>query len=123
MPKINNKKNYPNVSSSEISLDDFLTGTVAATGKTRSFPLRSIRNISGNSTLTDRVEVIGSTITSALFEGLDSTTVKTYCLAHADGMELLTRQDTQVVDSNNGIVDLKTTAYAGKTVYVKRFVN
>jgi len=43
MPKINNKQEYPVVNEQNISLDDFLIGTVSATGTTRTFPIRSIK--------------------------------------------------------------------------------
>lgn len=43
MPKINNKGEYPIVSEANVSLADFLIGTVAATGQTRTFPISIIK--------------------------------------------------------------------------------
>lgn len=43
MPKISDKSEYPALSEQNISLDDFLIGTVKSTGTTRTFPIRSIK--------------------------------------------------------------------------------
>jgi len=43
MPKISSTGEYPNVSEVNIVLDDFLIGTVASTGQTRTFPIRAIK--------------------------------------------------------------------------------
>ena len=45
MPKISDKSEYPIVSEVNISLADFLIGTVYSTGQTRTFPIRVIKEI------------------------------------------------------------------------------
>jgi len=79
--------------------------------------------MAGGVTQIDRVQVVSGTITSALFVDLDNTTLKSWCTAHADGTELLTRNRTNIQNSSSGIVSLDTTAYDGATVYVKRYIN
>jgi len=57
-------------------------------------------------------------VTSDLFAGKDLSDIRQNYNLHADGFELLTRQDTTVANAAAGTLSLGTTAFDGKTGYL-----
>lgn len=75
---------------------------------------------SKNSTIeVDKKQVTANKVTSDILKGLTLDEIKTNCVGHIDGTNVISLQ--VVTLDSDGVINLGTSAYNGSQMYIKRF--
>lgn len=114
MAKISDKNEYPVVSEMNVTLDDFVIGTVEATGQTRVFPFRVVKAvIEGN-----RVKVVTLT-TASSYQHNDFIGANTV-YGFTQGQEIKTGGMIDTFNSTTGEVTFTSsfTPFSGEVIFV-----